>query len=74
MTHHINRVCTQKKCHDANKLDATRVTLLNDIGFDFTMNKPHTWEENFTQLKQYYEKNGNDAEYGCPTNRRMYEW
>ena len=67
-------MCTQRKKHDANKLDSARVTLLNDIGFDFTMNKPNSWDENFAELKEYYEKNGNDAKYSCPTNRRMYKW
>ena len=72
-----NRVCTQKKLRDANKLDSTRVTLLNSIGFDFIMNKPHTWEENFAELKDYLEKNGSNAEYGSSgrqSNKRMYKW
>ena len=38
------------------------------------MNKPNSWDENFAELKEYYEKNGNDAKYSCPTNRRMYKW
>ena len=74
--HTNNRVREQKKQRNADTLDATRVTLLNSIGFDFTMYKPHscTWDKNFAELKEYYEKNGNDAEYNNQRSRRMYAW
>jgi len=71
----FHRVSQQKQYRKAGKLDAMKVTLLNAIGFNFEMDHQSTWQENFDELKQYYEQNGYAAEYGSKgSGRRMYKW
>ena len=52
----IKWIKQQKKSYHNKRLPQGKVDLLNEIGFDWTIPPPPTWDEMFDELKAYHDK------------------
>jgi Helicase associated domain len=52
----VEWVTRQKEAYHAGTLDQGKIDVLEELGFDWTLDPPATWDELFQVLVQYHER------------------